>query len=333
MLGAKLSHLAAVLIPLVVASPAWSAELIYRHQTAPDQARKDVAKAGVHSMVSMRDFHEGLSVYYYHTAKDMHRRQLQWLREFIEERLLANRAMSRNLTVDGLLSAELGPAPISGDAGLTPEKRQQLELEKERWESARRQYVEKLWQEARITIDLPEPQRPLVFSSESNTGPALGLYGVPVSIIEFCSFTSPECRAAWKTLRQVIQSYGQKLRIAHRDAPLPGDPVAMTAAVAARCAHRQGEFWRYQDLLYDNQDRLGDPGALKGFARSLGLDAMAFDRCLDKRETAQEIKWDRYEVRRLGLMELPSLFINGTYVSGALPLDELSRIIDSVAIQ
>jgi protein-disulfide isomerase len=133
-------------------------------------------------------------------------------------------------------------------------------------------------------------------------------------------------------LREVVKQHGQRVRIAHRDAPEPGNPASLTAAIAGRCAHRQKRYWPYHDLLYDNQDRLGEPGALQALARQAGLDAPSFDRCLVGRETAREVFWDTMEVRRLGLTELPSLFANSTYIGGVPPLDELTRALESLAL-
>jgi protein-disulfide isomerase len=298
------------------------AELVYRPRTPPTLSGLSVATAGGKTLagtaplVNRRDFDEAMSIAYYHKAIEVHERRLQWLHSEIRERLIRLEAARRGLSADDLLRAELKGSPGTRDD----------------WQRARGEYAERLWREAHVTVQLQEPPFPQVLASEGNTSPVIGLEDAPINIIEFCSFTSPGCRAAWKVYRQVVQQYGARVRIAHRDAPEPGNPTSMTAAVAARCAHRQKKFWPYHDLLLENQGRLGDPAALKAFARNVGLDAGAFDRCLDNGETSEEITWDMIEARRLGLSELPTLFVNSTYVPGVLPLERLSKLLDSLAL-
>ncbi len=323
---------------LLLAAPAWSAEFIYQARTTPKRTDMVVATSDGRSLVTMTDVNQSLSILYYNTAQEIHKRQLAWLRAFIEDQLLASQAQKRGVTVAELLKTDVKPTPVTdgivaqflaerGRPGgkLTAQEREFLE--KERWLVAHREYLDRLWQQAKIAINLPEPERPQVIVNEGNSSFVLGFEYAPVTIIEFCAFTSPQCRDLWNTLRQLVKQYGYRVRLVHRDYPLLGDPTSLMAAIAARCAQRQGRFWPYHDLLYANQVKL-DIAVLKGYAKEVGLDAKTFDQCLDKRETAQEIEMDLYEGKRVGLTGLPSLFINTIYVPGALPVEELKKVIE-----
>ena len=62
-----------------------------------------------------------------------------------------------------------------------------------------------------------------------------------------------------------------KVRFVYRDYPRADHGVGVEAAVAARCAGAQGQYWAMHDRLFGEGGRL-DSGAFKGFAKSIGLD-------------------------------------------------------------
>ena len=80
------------------------------------------------------------------------------------------------------------------------------------------------------------------------------------------------------------------LKIEWRDFPYLGEE-SMNAALAARAAQEQGEFWEYHDLLYENQS---SPGAfsdenLLALAREAGLDVEEFEASLASGEHRDEV--------------------------------------------
>lgn len=306
------------IVGLALASVAWPAELIYREQTPPQQAEEAVVRAGPHVFVNRRDFNDAMSVTYYHAALEVYRKQRAWLDWYIGEQLLALRAWEQKKLPEDFLRDELKIHP---------------ELDKKRWAEARHEYVERLKKQAKLSIILPpEPVRPRIAVTEGNTSPVMGLADAPLAVVQFCRVDRPECRENWRILREVVRSYGWRIRLAHRDAVGPEDGEAFTAAVAARCAHQQGKFWDYYDRLNDHSGPY-DAGTLKGFARTLKLEVAVFDRCLDERATAQEVARDGAEARRLGIAVFPALFANTTYVHGLLPKAELIRILESVTLR
>jgi protein-disulfide isomerase len=92
---------------------------------------------------------------------------------------------------------------------------------------------------------------------------------------------------------------------------------ACLAAYAAECAGRQGRFWEYHDVLFENGRQLGRD-ALVGYAERLGLDVRAFDQCLDDPATRARVAADVEAASRAGVNSTPTLFINGRLVEGAL---------------
>ncbi len=66
-----------------------------------------------------------------------------------------------------------------------------------------------------------------------------------VTIVEFGDLQCPFCRRAHVTINELRRSYGDKLRVAFRNLPLPFHPHAARAAEAAMAAAAQGKFGEY----------------------------------------------------------------------------------------
>jgi protein-disulfide isomerase len=160
--------------------------------------------------------------------------------------------------------------------------------------------------------------------------PALGPEDAPVTIIEFSDFQCPYCaRFQSETLPQILQNYGDRVRFVYRDFPLTGlHANALKAAEASECAHDQGKYWEYHDLLFQNQSAL-DVDSLKGYAASLGLDTTTFNSCLDSDQKMDEVRKDEQDGLAAGVQGTPAFFINGQAISGAQPYAVFQEAIEA----
>lgn len=129
-----------------------------------------------------------------------------------------------------------------------------------------------------------------------------------------------------------METYGDKIRFVYRDFPIPGHTYAQKAAEAARCAHDQGKFWEYQDLIWANQQAL-DVDSLKAYAAQIGLDTATFDDCLDSGKNASEVQKDSQDAQACGAKGTPAFFINGVQVVGAQPFSAFQQAIDAALQQ
>jgi protein-disulfide isomerase len=176
-----------------------------------------------------------------------------------------------------------------------------------------------------IRVMLEAPRHPVTVESGN---PATGNASAPVTIVEFSDFQCPFCRQASPTLKRVLQTYGDKVRIVWKDFPLTQiHPEAFKAAEAGHCANEQGRFWEYHDRLFASQDAL-QPAALKGYAIDLKLDAVAFATCLDSSKYAERVRDGVAEGTRLGVDSTPTIYINGRVLAGAYPYETFVSIID-----
>jgi protein-disulfide isomerase len=114
----------------------------------------------------------------------------------------------------------------------------------------------------------------------------------------------------------------------YRDFPIPSHTASQKASEASECAHDQGKFWEYQDLIWANQSAL-DVDSLKGYAAQLGLDTATFNDCLDSGKKTSEVQKDYQDGQSYGVTGTPTFFINGQLVKGAKPLDTFKGLIDA----
>lgn len=176
-----------------------------------------------------------------------------------------------------------------------------------------------------IQLMLPEPVKPRI--SVEPKGPARGPADAKVTIVEFSDFQCPFCARAYDTVEQVMQAYPGKVRLVFRNFPLNFHPFAQKAAEASACADDQGKFWPYYETLFKNQQKLA-VADLKDHAKSLGLDATKFAKCLDSGDKTKSVQVDQEAGTQATVNGTPAFFINGVMLSGALPLEEFKKVID-----
>jgi protein-disulfide isomerase len=271
---------------------------------------------------------------------DMRRQQLD---ELIAQRLVTKEAAKRGMTVDALMAAEVTAkiTPVA-DADVEkfyeanrarlpqqPDIKQQIRryLENQREGERRDAYVSELRERSKVAVSLAPPPVTRV-TVDIQGAPSKGPESAPVTIVEFSDFHCPFCRRVQPTLDQLLAKYPGKIRLVYKDLPLDSlHPQARVAAEAAQCAHEQGKFWPYHDKLYE---RGTDTSAatLTAVATEAGLDVTAFGQCLASGRQKAAVQRSLDEGEGFGATGTPTFFINGRMMSGALPLETFTRVID-----
>ena len=165
---------------------------------------------------------------------------------------------------------------------------------------------------------------------DADTDPVLGDADAPVTIIEWSDFECPFCARAYPTVKQVEEEYvaDGRVKIVFRDFPLSFHAEAQPAALAAECANEQDMFWEYHDLIFENQNLLGD-AQYESWAQELGLDMNQFSDCYSSQKYASEVAEDFSDGGRLGVQGTPSFFVNGVQISGAQPYSVFEAAIEA----
>jgi len=268
----------------------------------------------------------------------------QKLEELINATLLTREARKRGVSVPALLDAEVtskvalvteqeveafyeaNKTRIQGDP-VAARQQIRINLQNQRLATKKQEFFQLLRSNAKIAVYLKPPPVHRVEVS-TNGAPSKGPVKALVTIVKFEDFHCPFCKKVQPTLAQVLSKYGEKVRLIHRDFPIDGiHPAARKAHEAARCANEQGKFWQYHDVLYANAPK-ADAADLKSYAREVGLDVPAFEKCVANGEFRDVVQKDVEEGTRLGVNGTPAFFINGRLLSGAEPIERFAAIID-----
>jgi protein-disulfide isomerase len=270
------------------------------------------------------------------------------LEKIISDKLLAPLAKEKGLTVDQFKQAKMKeivdqqPAPSEQEQRalydqvkasgrqlddfekLQPQIVEYMKMQKAGPEAQK--FFDDLEKKAGVQILLPPIKREV-----DAKGPSKGNAKAPVTIVEFSDFQCPYCVRAEPTVEQVLSAYGDKVRLVYRDYPLPMHPYAPKAAEASHCAEDQGKYWEMHGKLFATSGTANGElpvDTLKKLARDLGLDGAKFDKCLDSGEKKSVVDENTKAGRAAGVTGTPAFFINGRFISGALPLDEFKKIVD-----
>src|SRR5207248_9271131 len=89
-------------------------------------------------------------------------------------------------------------------------------------------------------------------------GPWTGAKRPKVTIVEWSDFQCPYCARVVPTLKQILETYKDDVRLVWRNEPLGFHPNAMPAAKAAMAAYKQGnhKFWNRHARMVPHQHEL-----------------------------------------------------------------------------
>lgn len=152
-----------------------------------------------------------------------------------------------------------------------------------------------------------------------------------VVLVEYTDFECSFCLRHHATMNQVMAEYGSKVKYVLRHFPLGFHPEAQKAAEAFECAAEQNKGYEMADYIFDaNESASMSVTKWKDGAKTLGLKTSQFNNCLDDGKYASKVKKDAAEGAASGVTGTPATFVNGQLVSGALPFESFSQIIDQL---
>ena len=189
-----------------------------------------------------------------------------------------------------------------------------------------------------IEINLPAVygtfELPQATPGGAGDGDELGDADAPVTIIEYASMTCPHCAAFHETTLPVIKEKyldTGKAKLIFREFPF--DPRAAAAFMLARCAPENQYFPLISVLFKQQQVWAGAPDPrppLLPIAKVAGFTQESFEACLKNQEMLDNVLAVKTRAEsRFKVSSTPTFFINGEKHSGALSVEQLSKIIDS----
>ena len=169
---------------------------------------------------------------------------------------------------------------------------------------------------------------PFRFDIKTDGLPSIGPNDAPVKLVLFSDFECPYCLDFSFTLKEIVRNYGDKVQLVFRQFPLTSIHAnAQRAAEASFCAGDQQRFWEMYDILFENQRELTEENILK-LIEPLELDAEKFRECLTSGRHKPEVLRDIRAGSAAGTDSTPTLYINGIYLSGGQPYENVAAIID-----
>jgi protein-disulfide isomerase len=151
----------------------------------------------------------------------------------------------------------------------------------------------------------------------------------PCTLVEYGDYECPHCAAAHPMVQQLKRHFGERLRFVFRNFPLTQiHPDAQSAAETAEFAGNEGKFWEMHDLLFENQENLGDD-LYEELAMQLGLDAAKLRQSLDDGTYANHVRADFTSGVRSGVNGTPTFFINGQRHNGPAAFEALVEKIEA----
>jgi protein-disulfide isomerase len=175
--------------------------------------------------------------------------------------------------------------------------------------------------------------------SRADHGRIEGSASAQVWVVEVSDFQCPYCRQfhddSYGELKRAYVDSG-KVRIAYVNFPLSMHRNAYAASEAAMCASAQDKFWPMHDALFTTQKQWeGLPAPQRMFdslAVAQGVDAAAFQKCVSGHLTKPLIDADIDRAAKQGVESTPTFLIGGMMVTGAQPVANFRRAIDSALV-
>jgi protein-disulfide isomerase len=152
--------------------------------------------------------------------------------------------------------------------------------------------------------------------------PMRGDTSAPITILLFTEFQCADCKRQAEVLRD--DPVKSEVRILFRNLPLPTHPWSRTAAVLAACIYQQSNsaFWALHDDLFQSQETLTSDNinqfVMDKVVSSPDLSPHKYEMCLETQGSAAQVERDLSFARKYDLRSTPTLFINGTRVTGVV---------------
>lgn len=162
----------------------------------------------------------------------------------------------------------------------------------------------------RIRID-GERRRVELFPDDQALGSAQPL----VTVVVFTDYACPPCGRTWQVMDNLVEDYGDDLRVVYRAFTVPGLARGEQAAEAVQAAGAQGKFWEMHRRLFAQGGELDRP-TLRAHAEALELDVSRFLDDLDTGAHSGQRVRHRRQAKALGVSGLPASFVNGLYLPG-----------------
>ena len=251
--------------------------------------------------------------------------------EFIKKKIESKAKDPSAKEVKDFIAEQVRQKPSDPGQMAELEARVKAFLKQQSMEKEKSKQLEKLKSKYKVATMLA-PELKSLPNGNKMLSPAGGaLFGkkeAKVAVIEFSDFQCPYCSKAAETVKELKKYFQSKdVVFQFRHFPLSFHPRAEPASIGSVCADRQGKFWKYHDLVFENQQNLSDDD-LKKYASKAGVNMKKYEECIKDPAVKELVQSDMREGQNSGVQSTPTFIVNGKPVSGALPFDVFKDIIE-----
>jgi len=270
--------------------------------------------------------------------------KMERLNKLIQEQLIGAQAKAAGMSLDDFIAKKVVGNNIKisdhdmkkfiadkhiPESQINPQIKERITsyLQQLRKQDAVDAYVAKLTKNSPVDVYFNKPKMDI--QVDVGNAPVWGGENAKVTILEFSDFQCPYCGKAAETVTEIKKKYGNKIKIAFKQFPLPMHQNARPAAEASMCVYEQGvgKFWKFHDAAFKAQDKLDAAGLVK-LAKESGADDKKFSDCLAAKKFAKQVEADMEYGNKVGVKSTPTFFINGQIIAGAVPVEQFSEVID-----
>ncbi|HET9786588.1 MAG TPA: thioredoxin domain-containing protein, partial [Pyrinomonadaceae bacterium] len=269
----------------------------------------DTVLASVNGIeITLKQVDDSVAARIYPLQQQLHAIRKAALENLVSAKLLESEAAARGVSIDELRrQLTVGEINItraqveeaykqnaSFFASMSPDEareRLRLDLENQARMKHYRAGLEALRKKWTVKLSFPPPE--FVTELDDGVSPVKGAKGSGkplVTIVEFSDFECPYCGEVQTTLKQVLEKYGENVRLVFKHLPLEGHRNSLPAARAAYCAAEQDRFWEFHDALFALRNL--SPAVFEQIAGDLGLGMAKFRACLNSEQSRSAIVKD-----------------------------------------
>jgi protein-disulfide isomerase len=261
--------------------------------------------------------------------------------ERIDAHLLAQEAARRGTSVEAMLASVMeGGEPVPDaevdaylaehpdDTGAPPEERRarvRHYLEETRRLERRIAFLEGLREAAgyRFLLAPPTPPRTEV---DVAGAPVRGPADAPVEIVHFASFSSRNSARSAAKLARLEAEFPGRIRWIHRNLLRDRDERGLHAARLGYAALEDGRFWPLHDAWFSRAGTL-DGDDVEEIALQNGVSADRIGAARSDGALLRRVKADLDAANAAGAPREPTLFVNGRFLSGIAPYEEIRAVV------
>lgn len=159
--------------------------------------------------------------------------------------------------------------------------------------------------------------------------PSAGAKDADVTIVEFFDYHCGYCKHMVPALTQLLKE-DKKVRVVFREFPILSED-SVNAARAALAVNRLApdKYFDYHTALMKHEGKFEEKD-LAAMAKKIGISADALKAEMAKPEVSAMLDKDRTMAQELGISGTPGIIIGDTIVPGAVPYEELKKMVDNV---